>query len=47
MEEVLETYERPYDTKQPVVCLHEKPVMLHADVRPTSAAAPGRSLRLA
>ena len=26
MEDVLETYEQPYDPKQPVVCLDEKPV---------------------
>ena len=42
MEDVLETYERPYDPQQPVICLDEKPVTLHADVRPASAAAPGR-----
>jgi hypothetical protein len=40
--DVLETYERPYDAKQPVVRLDEKPVALHADVWPPSAAAPGR-----
>jgi hypothetical protein len=45
MEDVLETYERPYDPRQPVVCLDEKPVTLHADVRPCSAAAPGREAR--
>jgi len=33
MEDVLETYEQPYDPKQPVVCPDEKPVTLHADVR--------------
>src|SRR5215472_16507702 len=33
MEDVLETYERSYDPDQPVVCLDEKPVTLHADVR--------------
>jgi hypothetical protein len=33
MEDVLETYEQPYDSKEPVVCLDEKPVTLHADVR--------------
>src|SRR5713101_7297785 len=42
MEDVLETYEQPYDPKQPVVCLDEKPVSLHADVRPGTPAAPGR-----
>jgi hypothetical protein len=45
MEDVLETYEQPYDPQQPVVCLDEKPVTLHADVRPTSPAKPGREAR--
>ena len=45
MEDVLETYERPYDSTQPVVCLDEKPVTLHADVRPPTPAAPGREAR--
>lgn len=45
MEDVLERYEQPYDPKQPVVCLDEKPVTLHADVRPASPAAPGREAR--
>lgn len=45
MEDVLETYEQPYDPEQPVVCLDEKPVTLHADVRTPSPAAPGREAR--
>jgi hypothetical protein len=45
MEAVLETYEGPYDANQPVVCLDEKPVTLHADVRPASPAQPGREAR--
>ena len=45
MEDVLEVYERPYDPQQPVVCLDEKPITLHADVRPGSPAAPGREAR--
>ena len=45
MEDVLETYEQPYDAKQPVVCLDEKPVTLHADVRQPSPARPGREAR--
>jgi hypothetical protein len=45
MEDVLETYERAYDPAEPVVCLDEKPVVLHADVRPTSPAVPGREAR--
>src|SRR5262245_12655360 len=45
MEDVLETYEKPYDPVEPVVCLDEKPVTLHADVRPPSPARPGREAR--
>jgi transposase len=45
MEDVLQVYERPYDPQQPVVCVDEKPVTLHADVRPTRPAAPGREAR--
>ena len=45
MEDVLEVYERPHDPKQPVVCVDEKPVTLHADVRPSSPAVPGREAR--
>ena len=45
MEDVLEVYERPYDSQQPVVCLDEKPVTLHADVRSASPARPGREAR--
>jgi hypothetical protein len=45
MEDVLEIYERPYDVAQPVVCLDEKPITLHADVRPASAAKPGQEAR--
>lgn len=33
--------ERPCGPHEPVVCLDEKPLTLHADVRP-AAAAPGR-----
>ena len=45
MEDVLEVYERPYDPEQPVLCVDEEPVTLHADVRPASAAVPGREAR--
>jgi homeodomain-containing protein len=40
MEDVLATYEKPYHSAEPVVCLDEKPVSLHADLRPPSPAAP-------
>jgi len=42
MEDNLGLYEKPYNPAEPVVCLDEKPVSLHADVRPPSAAKPGK-----
>ena len=45
MEEVLEVYERPYNPAEPVVCLDEKPVTLHDDVRPARPMAPGKLKR--
>jgi hypothetical protein len=45
MEDVLEMYEQAYDASEPVLCLDEKPVTLHADVRPPSPAEPGREAR--
>ena len=41
MEDVLATYEKPLDATEPVVCIDEKPVSLHDDVRPGTPAAPG------
>jgi hypothetical protein len=41
MEEVLAVYEKPYSKTEPVLCLDEKPVSLHSDVRPVSPASPG------
>jgi hypothetical protein len=40
MEDVLELYERPYNPQEPVVCLDEKPVVLHRDIRPATPAQP-------
>lgn len=45
MEGALATYERPYDTRNPVVCLDEKLLVLHGEKRSGSAARPGRSAR--
>ena len=42
MEDVLKVYERPYNQAEPVVCLDEKPVSLHAEVRPSRPARPSR-----
>jgi hypothetical protein len=33
MEEVLDTYEQPYDSDSPVLCMDEQPVQLHKEVR--------------
>ena len=45
MEDVLEVYERPYNPAEPVVCIDEKPVSLHDDVRPARPMAPGKPRR--
>ena len=45
MEDVLGTYEQAYNPQEPVVCVHEKPVSLHAEVRPRSSAMPGQEAR--
>jgi DDE superfamily endonuclease len=45
MEDVLEVYERPYNPAEPVVCVDEKPVSLHGDVRPARPMAPGKLRR--
>jgi hypothetical protein len=41
MEDLLALYERPYDEREPVICLDEKPVSLHAEVRPPRPSRPG------
>ena len=45
MEDVLELYERPRDPLQPVVCLDERPAVLHGEKRERSSAKPGREAR--
>ena len=45
MEEVLELYEKPLCERAPVVCIDEKPVVLHADTRFPIAMKPGRVAR--
>ncbi len=42
MEDVLAIYEKPYNPAQPVLCLDEKPISLHADVRAPIPAQPGK-----
>src|SRR6266699_633783 len=41
MEDVLALYEKPYRSAEPVICLDERPVSLHGDVRPSRPARPG------
>src|SRR5262249_24239208 len=42
MEDALALYAMPYDQRYPTVCLDEKPVVLHADVRPGLPLVPGQ-----
>ena len=42
MEDVLAVYEQPYNSAEPVVCLDEKSVSLHADLHPPIPAEPGK-----
>jgi hypothetical protein len=45
MEDVLALYERPLSEEEPVVCIDEKPVVLHRDIRAPKPARPGRVAR--
>ena len=45
MEDVLSVYEKPLSTREPVVCIDEKPVVLHQEVRPPVVMRPGRVAR--
>ena len=45
MEDVLDVYERPDDTRFPVVCMDETSLQLLGDTRPPLAARPGRAAR--
>ena len=42
MEQVLDTYEQPYDTRRPVVCFDERPCQLLGDVLMPIPMKPGR-----
>ena len=46
MEEVLETYERPYDATHPVLCMDEQPVQLVKETREPVAATTEHPLRV-
>ena len=42
MEAVLAIYEKPYNPREPVVYLDEKPIVLHRDLRPATQAQPNQ-----
>ena len=44
-EDYIAKMEDVLDLDEPVVCLDEKPITLHADLRPASPAVPGREVR--
>jgi hypothetical protein len=46
MEEVLETYEKPYNSAVPVICMDEQPVQLLKDTRPPIAATAKHAKRV-
>jgi hypothetical protein len=45
MEDVLKIYERPLSKSEPVVCVDEKPVVLHKDTRLVVPVMPGKVAR--
>jgi transposase len=45
MEDVLRVYARPLDLRQPVICLDEKPIVLHGSKRSGRPARPGAEAR--
>jgi transposase len=45
MEDILAVYEKPLNPQEPVVCVDEKPVVLHQDLRPPRAMRPERVAR--
>ena len=45
MEDILSVYEKPLSEREPVVCVDEKPVVLHQEVRPPQRMQPGGNFR--
>ena len=46
MEEVLDTYEEPYDQDYPVLCMDEQPVQLHKEIRKPIPATKNHARRV-
>jgi hypothetical protein len=42
IEDVLKTYEKPLSESEPIVCIDEKPTVLHEDTRPVIPMQPGQ-----
>jgi transposase len=45
MEDILDLLEKPRNSREPIVCLDERPVQLHAEIRTPRPAKPGRIAR--
>src|SRR5260370_16874193 len=45
MEDILAVYEKPLSAREPVVCVDEKPVVLHQEIRSPQAMRPGQVAR--
>lgn len=45
MEDVLKIYEMPLSEQEPVICVDEKPTVLHEDTRPSIPMRPGQVAR--
>jgi len=45
MEDVLDLYAEPDDSRRPIVCVDERPYQLLADARPPLPPAPGQPTR--
>ena len=46
MEEILDTYEEPYDADRPVLCMDEQPVQLHKETRKPIPATKNHTRRI-
>lgn len=46
MEDVIQTYQLPYDSRYPVVCFDEACQQLFGEVRPRRGASPGRPIQV-
>jgi len=42
MENILDLYNKPYNSKKPVICVDEKPIVIHSEKREPIPCAPGR-----